>query len=139
DVLLNERCTGLFLVGAVAELIAPATFTAVATWAYPIALALLLADLACLVLDLGDPLRFHHMLRVFKPSSPMSLGTWRLTVYSLFLTVIVAVLVVVAVGWLRGDSAAAWGGRTPAVLPAPPFAVGAGADKGGVVQTGAQP
>ena len=43
-----------------------------------------------LVLDLGDPLRFHHMLRVFKPSSPMSLGTWSLTVYSLPLTLIVA-------------------------------------------------
>src|SRR5262249_52383892 len=36
--------------------------------------------------DLGDPLRFHHMLRVFKPSSPMSLGTWCLTIYSLPLT-----------------------------------------------------
>ena len=51
---------------------------------------LLLIDLALLVLDLGDPLRFHHMLRVFKPSSPMSLGTWSLTIYSLPLTVIVA-------------------------------------------------
>ena len=32
-------------------------------------------DLLFLVLDLGDPLRFHYMLRVFKPSAPMSLGT----------------------------------------------------------------
>ena len=44
-----------------------------------------------LVLDLGDPLRFHHMLRVFKPSSPMSLGTWSLAAYSLPLTLIVAI------------------------------------------------
>ncbi|HJZ53824.1 MAG TPA: NrfD/PsrC family molybdoenzyme membrane anchor subunit [Gemmataceae bacterium] len=139
DVLLNNLSTGLFLVAAVAELIAPATFTAVATWAYPIALALLLADLACLVLDLGDPLRFHHMLRVFKPSSPMSLGTWRLTVYSLFLTVIVAVLVVVAVGWLRDDSAAAWWVRTLAVLAALPFAFGSAAYKGVLFSTSAQP
>jgi hypothetical protein len=36
-------------------------------------------------------LRFHHMLRVFKPSSPMSLGTWCLTVYSLPLTVAAAI------------------------------------------------
>ena len=61
-----------------------------ANTAYPIALVLLFADLVCLVLDLGDPLRFHHMLRVFKPSSPMSLGTWCLTIYSLPLTVAAA-------------------------------------------------
>jgi hypothetical protein len=104
DVLFSNLTTGLFLVAAVGELAAPSTFTAVATWAYPIALALLLVDLALLVLDLGDPLRFHHMLRVFKPSSPMSLGTWCLTIYSLFLTVIVVIEFVVGVGWLAGDS-----------------------------------
>lgn len=35
-----------------------------------------------LIKDLGDMSRFHHMLRVFKPESPMSLGTWTLTTYS---------------------------------------------------------
>jgi formate-dependent nitrite reductase membrane component NrfD len=35
-----------------------------------------------LIHDLGDPKRFHHMLRVFKPSSPMNLGTWAITAYS---------------------------------------------------------
>jgi hypothetical protein len=29
-----------------------------------------------LVSDLGRPERFHHMLRVFKPTSPMSMGSW---------------------------------------------------------------
>jgi hypothetical protein len=29
-----------------------------------------------LVNDLGRPERFHHMLRVVKPTSPMSMGTW---------------------------------------------------------------
>ena len=53
DVLFNNLATGLFLVAAVGELAAPATFTAAATWAYPIALALLLIDLALLVLDLA--------------------------------------------------------------------------------------
>ena len=37
---------------------------------------------ACLVADLGRPERFHHMLRVAKPSSPMSTGTWILAVYA---------------------------------------------------------
>ena len=35
-----------------------------------------------LVSDLGRPLRFHHMLRVAKPTSPMSVGTWILSAYS---------------------------------------------------------
>jgi hypothetical protein len=34
-----------------------------------------------LVSDLGRPARFHHMLRVLKPTSPMSVGTWILTAY----------------------------------------------------------
>jgi hypothetical protein len=34
-----------------------------------------------LVADLGRPERFHHMLRVAKPSSPMSVGTWILVGY----------------------------------------------------------
>lgn len=32
-----------------------------------------------LIADLGRPERFHHMFRVFKPTSPMSVGTWLLT------------------------------------------------------------
>ncbi len=36
---------------------------------------------ALLVADLGRPARFHHMLRVFKPTSPMSMGTWVLTTF----------------------------------------------------------
>jgi polysulfide reductase-like protein len=35
---------------------------------------------ALLVSDLGRPERFHHMLRVVKPTSPMSLGSWILLV-----------------------------------------------------------
>jgi hypothetical protein len=38
-------------------------------------------SLLALVHDLGRPARFLHMLRVFKPSSPMSVGTWLLSVY----------------------------------------------------------
>lgn len=35
----------------------------------------------CLIFDLGRPRRFHHMLRVFKPTSPMSVGTYVLTAF----------------------------------------------------------
>ena len=34
-----------------------------------------------LIRDLGRPARFHHMLRVAKITSPMSVGTWVLTAY----------------------------------------------------------
>ena len=39
------------------------------------------ASMYFLVSDLGKPLRFHHMLRVAKPTSPMSVGTWILSAY----------------------------------------------------------
>jgi formate-dependent nitrite reductase membrane component NrfD len=45
------------------------------------ALASIAASMYFLVADLGRPARFHHMLRVAKPSSPMSVGTWILTAY----------------------------------------------------------
>lgn len=44
--------------------------------------AALAASLIALVHDLGRPARFLHMLRVFKPTSPMSVGVWILVVYS---------------------------------------------------------
>lgn len=39
-------------------------------------------SLAALVHDLGRPKRFLNMLRVFKPTSPMSVGVWILTAYA---------------------------------------------------------
>ncbi|MFF9510929.1 NrfD/PsrC family molybdoenzyme membrane anchor subunit [Streptomyces sp. NPDC014724] len=36
---------------------------------------------AALVHDLGRPGRFTHMLRVFKPTSPMNIGSWLLSAY----------------------------------------------------------
>ena len=44
-------------------------------------LAGLLVSVWALVTDLGRPARFHHMLRVAKPTSPMSVGTWILSVF----------------------------------------------------------
>jgi Polysulphide reductase, NrfD len=44
-------------------------------------LAALGASTFFLINDLGRPERFHHMLRVAKPTSPMSMGTWILAAY----------------------------------------------------------
>jgi Ni/Fe-hydrogenase subunit HybB-like protein len=98
DALLNGMATGLFIAAAVSELAAPAVFSPVAKVAYPVALVLLLVDLALLVTDLGDPLRFHHMLRVFKPRSPMSVGTWCLSILSLPLTAAAALSLLAEIG-----------------------------------------
>jgi formate-dependent nitrite reductase membrane component NrfD len=38
-------------------------------------------SLAALIKDLGRPARFANMLRVFKPTSPMNVGTWLLSAY----------------------------------------------------------
>ena len=39
------------------------------------------AGAAALVADLGRPSRFANMLRVFRPTSPMSMGSWLLAAY----------------------------------------------------------
>ncbi|HYP43859.1 MAG TPA: NrfD/PsrC family molybdoenzyme membrane anchor subunit [Propionibacteriaceae bacterium] len=44
-------------------------------------LGFLSLSMAALVADLGRPERFINMLRVFKPTSPMSVGTWILTAF----------------------------------------------------------
>jgi Ni/Fe-hydrogenase subunit HybB-like protein len=133
DMLFNNLTTGLFLVTAAGELARPDLFAPLSAWAYALALAFLLCDLACLVLDLGDPLRFHHMLRVFKLSSPMSLGTWCLTIYSLPLTLIVAIDVIPgwreALGPIRALLVVA------GILPA----LGSAAYKGVLFSTSSQP
>ncbi len=39
-----------------------------------------------LIHDLHRPSRFHHMLRVFKPTSPLSVGTWILSPFAVLAT-----------------------------------------------------
>ncbi|WP_422749934.1 NrfD/PsrC family molybdoenzyme membrane anchor subunit [Mycobacterium sp. WMMD1722] len=63
------------------------------------ALASILASLYFLIADLGRPERFHHMLRVAKPSSPMSMGTWILSAYGPGAGL--AAVAEVMPGWLR--------------------------------------
>src|ERR1700735_3974507 len=133
DALLNGLATGLFLAAAISELAAPAVFMRVAKVAYPVALALLLVDLGLVVLDLADPLRFHHMLRVFKPSSPMSLGTWCLTVFSLPLTAAAGFSLLAELGW---DFE--WARLTAVVVGLLP-GFGSAAYKGVLLSTNAQP
>ena len=55
----------------------------VTQWGTLIAAAAALPCAPLLIKDLGDRSRFHHMLRIWKPRSPMNLGSWTLTAYTL--------------------------------------------------------
>jgi formate-dependent nitrite reductase membrane component NrfD len=46
-----------------------------------VAFAALLPSPPLLIMDLGRPERFYKMLRIFKPRSPMSMGSWCLTLF----------------------------------------------------------
>jgi Ni/Fe-hydrogenase subunit HybB-like protein len=133
DLLFNNLTTGLFLAQAIGELTARDVFRPLAAFAYPLALFFLIADLLCLVLDLGDPLRFHHMLRIFKPTSPMSLGTWSLTVYSFPLTVAAGLSLLPIEG-----TAFEWVRKIAVILGLVP-ALGSAAYKGVLISTNSQP
>lgn len=58
------------------------------------------ASLVALVHDLGRPSRFVNMLRVAKPTSPMSMGTWVLSAYGPMVGV-AAFSELPGFGWLR--------------------------------------
>ncbi|MFC5927121.1 NrfD/PsrC family molybdoenzyme membrane anchor subunit [Micromonospora vulcania] len=66
------------LIGAGAQLTGRPGLRQVGRWT---ALGGVAASAYLLVHDLGRPTRFHHMLRVAKLTSPMSVGTWILTVF----------------------------------------------------------
>jgi Ni/Fe-hydrogenase subunit HybB-like protein len=135
DVLLNNVAVGTFLVVMLGWLLAPSRFAPLVAPALFLALVLLGADLLLLVVDLGDTWRFHHMLRVFKPRAPMSLGTWSLTLFGVLLglSVLVAVL-----RWLGAPSWLDWIGNTAAILAVVP-AVGAIMYKGVLFSVTSQP
>ncbi len=62
-----------------------------ATVARRIALAAAVPCPPLLIADLGRPLRFLNMLRIFKPRSPMSMGAWCLVAFSNTAAITVAV------------------------------------------------
>jgi len=84
DTFLLSLASGTFTIAALFVLLRPYEMDAVTRIAFYVVFPLMLGDLVCLVADLGDPLRFHHMLRTFKPGSPMSVGVWAISVFSVF-------------------------------------------------------
>lgn len=87
---LGGLSAGSYILARVAERLGGDRYRAVTRAGTAIAMGALMPCPILLIDDLGQRSRFHHMLRVFKPRSPMNLGSWVLTGYSgiLFVTAV---------------------------------------------------
>ncbi len=72
---------GTALIGAAAELLGGPRHRSTVRHARYVGLAIAPLCAGLLIADLGRPSRFHHMLRIFKGSSPLNVGTWILSLF----------------------------------------------------------
>lgn len=103
DVFLNNLCAGTLVATTLAVWVGGAN--ALAAPGLSLALLILIADLLVLIADLGDPWRFHHMLRVMRPASPMSVGVWSLSSMGVLLGL---AFVLAWLPWPAAQAAARW-------------------------------
>lgn len=78
---LGGLSSGAFLLSRMAGRFGGSDYDPIRRSGAVIAVSAFLPCAPLLILDLGDRKRFHYMLRVFKPRSPMNLGAWVLTLY----------------------------------------------------------
>jgi formate-dependent nitrite reductase membrane component NrfD len=83
---MGGLAAGSFCIASLAELFGDSRDRLVSRLGYVLSFLALLFCPPLLVKDLGRPGRFLNMLRVVKPESPMSMGTWGLVGFSLFCT-----------------------------------------------------
>ena len=109
---------GSFVIGTMLRLFGSRIDAAASRLGFLISFPLLVICPILLILDLGSPLRFWHMLinsrtsgLVFKAYSPMSLGSWGLTVFGIFS--LVMFLAALGEGGHVGSTALARVGRLP--------------------------
>jgi formate-dependent nitrite reductase membrane component NrfD len=76
---LGGVAAGSYVIGRTAERFGGRRYRALTKAATYTSFAAFLPSPPLLIHDLGDPWRFHHMLRVWKPTTPMNLGSWVLT------------------------------------------------------------
>lgn len=103
---------GCYAIASIVALFGSPKDRAVTRTGYYLSLLALLPCPPLLIIDLGKPERFLHMLRVFKVKSPMSMGTWVLISFSIF-SGISAVMQAARDGLLGHW----WGARMLAALP----------------------
>jgi formate-dependent nitrite reductase membrane component NrfD len=78
---LGGVSAGSAIIGSLAEVFGGERYKKLAHAAHYVSFATFLPCPPLLIDDLGMPSRFLHMLRVFKPSSPMNLGAWTFAVH----------------------------------------------------------
>src|SRR5438270_1047822 len=92
EIALYFSCEGIsagaYLLSTMAELFGRGRYRNLVRTARYVAFAFIVPAPPLLIADLGRPERFHHMLRVFKPLSPMNLGAWALTAYGIPFTLL---------------------------------------------------
>lgn len=75
---------GAFVLGSLADLVGGPRRQGLARTAHYVAFVAMAPCPVLLIHDLGRRSRFYHMLRIFKPSSPMNLGAWALGLHGAF-------------------------------------------------------
>lgn len=111
---------GASLIGTLAHLMAQQRERALVRLARYLTLLATVLSPILLIADLHTPRRFYNMLRIFRRSSPLSVGTWVLTLFSL-LNGLLALAHALADGWgMEGWRARAerWLGVPTALLGA---------------------
>lgn len=111
---------GAALIGGLADLLGGKRHRGTVRRARWIALVGAMISPLLLILDLGRPARFHHMLRVLKITSPLSVGTWILSGFGLVSGVLAAKQAAEDNFILRRESAL---GRLARAVPGGPLAV----------------
>ncbi len=76
---LEGVASGCYLLGTLAGRLGGSRMRHLRNVAHEMAFLAFLPCPILLIKDLGRPERFYHMLRVFKPGSPMNLGSWVLS------------------------------------------------------------
>lgn len=116
---LGGLAGGTALLGTMAEFFGGARHRSSVRHARYLTLILSILCPVFLIIDLGRPMRFHHMLRVFKVSSPLSVGTWILTSFGLVSGALAARQAAEDDFIVRRQS---WLGRMLRAVPTAPFA-----------------
>jgi formate-dependent nitrite reductase membrane component NrfD len=81
---LGGLAGGAAMIGAAASLFARKEHRSTVRNARYLAFVAAIVSPILLIVDLGRPSRFHHMLRIFKISSPLNVGTWLLSGFGAF-------------------------------------------------------
>jgi formate-dependent nitrite reductase membrane component NrfD len=75
--------SGCYILSTVAELVGNERWLPTIRFGRYLSFLFMLPCPPLLIIDLGRPERFHHMLRIFKRTSPMNHGAWALSGYGL--------------------------------------------------------